>query len=341
MLCRIAKKAPHVLFVHFVAFYINPACLDAKYCKYPLFYKFFSVELIMAKVKGLGRGLDALLSVAKVNLDDKAQTREYREIEQLVELPLHKIQAGKYQPRQIFNQEELEELAASIRHNGLIQPVIVRLVAKDQYELIAGERRARASKLAGLKAIPAIIRDFSDEEALAVSLIENIQRKDLNIVEEAQGYKRLIDEFGLTHEALASVTGKSRSNISNTLRLLNLMPEVLAMLMGQRLDMGHARALLPLTPDLQLIIAEETILKKYTTAEVENKVARILHEQKFGSAAIRNKPGKDPDITSLEATLADKLGMMVVINHRRDGNGKISINYSSIDELENFLGLLR
>lgn len=295
----------------------------------------------MAKVKGLGRGLDALLSAAKADIDIKQKDTSDVVTNQsgLTELRIDKIQPGKYQPRQVFDQEDLEELAVSIRHNGLIQPVIVRLVAKDRYELIAGERRWRASQIAGLEVIPAIIRDFSDEEALAVSLIENIQRKDLNIVEEAQGYKRLIDEFGLTHEALASVTGKSRSNISNTLRLLNLSPEVLDYLMQRKLDMGHARALLPLSMEKQLELANEIILKKYTTAEVENKVSRILHEQKFGTEIIRDKTKKDPDIARLEETIADKLGMMVNIKHNRGGHGKITINYASVDELEGFLEL--
>jgi len=295
----------------------------------------------MAKVKGLGRGLDALLSVTKINTDNKPVNDKYEpnENNQLVELAIDKIQPGKYQPRQIFDENELHELATSIKHNGLIQPVIVRLIAKGKYELIAGERRWRASQIAGLDKIPVVIREFTDEEALAVSLIENIQRKDLNIVEEAQGYKRLIDEFGLTHEALASVTGKSRSNISNTLRLLNLTQEVLDLLMQSKLDMGHARALLPLSYERQVELAHEIILKKYTTAEVENKVSRILHEQKFGGETDR-KVNKDPDISRLEETIADKLGMMVTIKHNRSGNGKITINYASVDELENFLGFL-
>ncbi len=306
-----------------------------------MFYLWWLQE--MAKFKGLGKGLDALLSAAKVDLDSNSVAADSSLTDskhKLQSLKISKIQPGKYQPRRIFDEEELQELANSIAQNGVIQPVVVRSIGKDKYELIAGERRWRASQLAGLTEIPAVIREFSDEEALAVSLIENIQRKDLNIVEEAQGYRRLIDEFGLTHEALAQVTGKSRSNISNTLRLLNLSQPVLDMLLERKLDMGHARALLPLSVEKQLALAEETVAKKLTTAEVENKVARILHEQKYGEV-IERKERKDPDIQRLEETIADKIGMMVAIKHNRTGNGKITINYTTVDELESLLELLR
>lgn len=306
-----------------------------------MFYLWWLEE--MAKFKGLGKGLDALLSASNISLgtenisvaENIAQNND-----QLQQLSIGQIQPGKYQPRRIFNQEELDELANSIRHNGVIQPVVVRKISVDKYELIAGERRWRASKLAGLNEIPAVIREFSDQEALAVSLIENIQRQDLNIVEEAQGYRRLIDEFALTHEALAQVTGKSRSNVSNTLRLLNLTDFVLDLLLERKLDMGHARALLPLTEDKQIALAEETVAHKLTTAEVENKVARILHEQKYGQEPEQKKKRKDPDVERLEESLADRLGMMVGIKHNRSGSGKITISYSSIDELDNFMEIL-
>lgn len=298
----------------------------------------------MAKLTGLGKGLDALLSASKINLDvnspEKNSSDRAELLNQLSDISLTKIQPGKYQPRKVFDDVELQELADSIRHNGVIQPVVLRKIAPERYELIAGERRFRASQIAGLESIPAIIREFSDEEALAVSLIENIQRKDLNIVEEAQGYRRLIDEFGLTHEALAQVTGKSRSNISNTLRLLNLTTQVLDMLLERKLDMGHARALLPLSEENQLLLAEEIIAKKLTTAEVENKVAKILHELKYGVDNIK-VVRKDPDISRLEESIADKIGMVVGIKHNRGGHGKITINYSSVDELEGFLERLR
>lgn len=296
----------------------------------------------MAKKTGLGRGLDALLAISSGNNEDKDNnTLPVIPNEILREISLSKLQPGKYQPRRIFDELELQELADSIRHNGVIQPVVVREIGKDRYELIAGERRFRASQLAELEVIPAIVRQFSDEEALAVSLIENIQRQDLNIVEEAEGYRRLIDEFGLTHEALAQVTGKSRSNISNTLRLLNLSSQVLDLLLERRLDMGHARALLPLSEEKQIELAEEIVSKKLTTAEVENQVARILHELRYGAAIVKVKNNKpDPDIVSLEQALADRLGMMVTVKHNRSGSGKVTINYNSVDELDGFLELL-
>lgn len=303
-----------------------------------MFYFWWLLE--MAKLKGLGKGLDALLSASKVEnvFSNKVDSSMAASSENaVIQLSVNKLQPGKYQPRRMFDENDLQELATSIKHNGIIQPIVVRSIGQDKYEIIAGERRYRASKLAGLTEVSVIIREFSDEEALAVSLIENIQRKDLNIVEEAQGYRRLIDEFGLTHEALAQVTGKSRSNISNTLRLLNLAAYVLDLLMERKLDMGHARALLPLSEEKQVLLADEVVAQKLTTAEVENKVARIIHEQQYGPEEKLLKVKKDPDIARFEETVADKIGMMVAIKHNRSGHGKITISYSSIDELEGLL----
>lgn len=296
----------------------------------------------MAKKTGLGRGLEVLLASSAEALSTTGNDNNIGNTnDKLQELPLSSLQAGKYQPRRIFDETELQELADSIRHNGIIQPLVVRKVAPQRYEIIAGERRFRASQIAGIEKIPVVIREFSDEEALAISLIENIQRQDLNIVEEAEGYRRLIDEFGLTHEALAQVTGKSRSNISNTLRLLNLSSQVLEMLLERRLDMGHARALLPLSEEKQIELAEVIVAKKLTTAEVENQVARILHELRYGANPEKAKKSQpDPDIISLEQALADRLGMMVAVKHNRSGSGKITINYNSVDELDGFLELL-
>lgn len=290
----------------------------------------------MAKLKGLGKGLDALLSVSQINNAVNNVELGSKNLE-VVQIGLDYLQAGKYQPRRVFDEAELNELADSIKSNGVIQPIIVRTIAKDKYEIIAGERRYRASQLAGLEQIPVIIRDFTDEEALAVSLIENIQRKDLNIVEEAMGYRRLIDEFSLTHEALAKVTGKSRSNISNTLRLLNLNQYVLDLLMDKKIDMGHARALLPLSDEQQIDLSNDILAKKLTTAEVENRVSHILHEQQFGSITTRSKERKDPDISRFEEAVAEKIGMMVAIKHNRSGHGKMTISYSSVEELEGLL----
>ncbi len=308
-----------------------------------MFYLWWLEE--MSKFKGgLGKGLDALLSASSVGINKKNSVdivnSNEQNINQLYTLAIDNIQPGKYQPRRIFKQEELDELSNSIKQNGVIQPIVVRKLSTGNYELIAGERRWRASKQAGLNDIPAVVREFSDKEALAISLIENIQRQDLNIVEEAQGYRRLIDEFSLTHDELAKVTGKSRSNISNTLRLLNLDEFVLNLLFECKLDMGHARALLPLTNEKQIALAEEVIAKKLTTAEVENKVSRIIHEQNYGAEPELVKKRKDPDVEKLEESLSDKLGMMVGIKHNRAGNGKITINYSSLDEFDRFMEIL-
>lgn len=294
----------------------------------------------MAKLKGLGKGLDALLSASKFNVSDgnsEVSNSDSVLSNSLQEINLELIKPGKYQPRRVFDKIELQELSDSIKENGVIQPIIIRMVGNNRYELIAGERRWRASKLAGLTSIPAVIREFSDEEALVIALIENIQRKDLNIVEEAEGYRKLIDEFGLTHEALAKVTGKSRSNVSNTLRLLNLNTKVLELLLQGELDMGHARALLPLAENSQLATAYEVIAKKLTTAQTESKVSAIMHENNKSDQKSSYRDSVDPDINHLEESLADKIGMMVAIKHNRAGNGKIVINYASVDELEGFL----
>lgn len=301
-----------------------------------MFYVWWFEEMV--KYKGLGKGLDALLSASKISLQDDKNSKQNVG---LTTLSIDVLQAGKYQPRRIFEEDNLQELADSIKANGIIQPIIVRAINSTNYEIIAGERRFRAAKMAGLLDVPVVVRDFNDEEALAVSLIENIQRKDLNIVEEALGYRRLIDEFGLTHEALAQVTGKSRSNVSNTLRLLNLCSYVLDLLMERKIDMGHARAMLPLSEDKQILLANEVMLKKYTTAEVENKVAKILHEQQFGAEVKLNKANKDQDIASFESLIAEKIGMMVAIKHNRSGHGKITVDYSNVDELEAFIARIK
>lgn len=294
----------------------------------------------MAKLKGLGKGLDALLSGS--NGLNSSTTEDSAWVESLMQdIALDKIKAGKYQPRKVFDNLELEELAQSIKANGVLQPVVLRKVG-NSYELIAGERRWRASKIAGLTVIPAIIRKFSDQEALAIALIENIQRKDLNIIEEAKGYKRLCDEFKTTHDELARVTSRSRSHITNILRLLNLHEDIQDMLLNNEMDMGHARALLPLPDYLQLDLAKEIIDEDLTTSEVERRVAQLLHAEKNIVNTSGDSMAKpvDPDIQRLETKLADKLGMMVQIKHGRRGNGKITLSYSSLDELDNLLNIL-
>ena len=298
---------------------------------------------MMAKQRGLGRGLDALLTASGTHVTDARESKKSKahkesatilaEANQMHDLAIDKIKIGKYQPRQIFDEDELADLALSIKHNGVIQPIIVRK-HKDGFELIAGERRLRASKLAGITKIPAIVRDFSNQEALEIALIENIQRKDLNVVEEANGYKRLIHEFKLTHEELAKVTGRSRSHITNSMRLLNLSPDVLALLLAEHISMGHARALLPLEAEMQLTLAKDIINGKLTTSEVERRVAKILH----GNVLRRqNKGNLDPKIVEIEKKIAKKFGMDVRIKPGADGQGKIIINYDSLDKLKQFI----
>lgn len=298
----------------------------------------------MAKLKGLGRGLDALLAASKVAKLPTANTQ----LNQILEIKLDKIRPGEFQPRVVFDEAQLQSLADSIAHNGVIQPIIVRSV-KDSagaahYEIIAGERRFRASALAGVKQIPAIVRNFNDEEALAVSLIENIQRKDLNVIEEAMGYKRLIDEFKLTHAELSKVTGNSRSHVTNILRLLRLHAQVQQMLIHSQLTMGHARALLSLSPESQLTLATLAVNKALTTAEVERRVANITLKQKPASSSSATNVNKsrslDLDINKLERKIAAKLGLGVSIKYKQNGCGKIVLSYSTRDELNNLLKLL-
>lgn len=284
----------------------------------------------MAKLRGLGKGLDALLLASNlINQEDKGNNFAIHEIE------LNKIKPNRSQPRKIFNKLELQELADSILHNGIIQPIVVRKLTS-HYELIAGERRWRASEIAGLKKIPVIIREFTDKEAFAIALIENIQRKNLSIIEEAHGYRRLIEEFTLTHDQLAKITSRSRSHITNILRLLNLDNAVQSMLLRQEIDMGHARALLPLPNSQQLILGRQIVAQNLTTLQVEREVAKILREDKPNDTPIKVIK-RAPEIVKLESQIADKLGTKVIIKHSKDGSGKITINYDSLDKLQHLL----
>lgn len=288
------------------------------------------------KQKGLGRGLEALLSVSNVlptkNSQESAVIQEEHH-ESLTELSIDKINIGKYQPRKIFDKKDLEDLAESIKHNGIIQPLVVRRV-KGEYELIAGERRLRASKIVGLKKVPVVVRKFSDKEALAIALVENIQRKDLNVIEEAESYRRLVTEFKLTHEELSRATGKSRSHVTNILRLLNLDQEIIVLLLEGQMDMGHARALLPLPANLQLTIATEIIKHNLTTIEVERRVANLLSGAKTEATIINSI---HPEISKLEIKFAKKIGMKVSIKQSAKGNGKIIISYDSAEKLNKLL----
>ena len=282
----------------------------------------------MIKMKGLGRGLDALL----------AGTDEKRADEQR-SLPIERLKPGKYQPRTRMDQESLDELAASIKAQGVMQPILIRAVDKtpgaERYEIVAGERRWRASQQAGLAEVPVLVRDIPDEQALAMALIENIQRENLNQLEEAQGLQRLIDEFGLTHQQAADAVGRSRPAASNLLRLLQLSPMVQELLMSGKLDMGHARALLPLTGAQQVAAAQRIVQKGLSVREAERLVQQITRPAR--------KPAEQPvdrDLLRLQEELADGLGANVQIKTNKKGAGKVTIEFGSLEQLDGLLSRL-
>jgi len=278
-----------------------------------------------SKQKGLGRGLDALLAA---NNTPETQRQEV--------LAVGALQPGKYQPRTRMDPGSLEELAASIKAQGLIQPISVRPVDGGRYEIIAGERRWRAAQIAGLLEVPVLIRDIPDDAALAMSLIENIQREDLNPLEEAAGLQRLIDEFKMTHQEAADAVGRSRSAASNLLRLLQLAKPAQDMLMAGDIEMGHARALLPLSKGEQGRIAALVADKGYSVRETERMVARELNPPaKKGSD---RKP--DRDLLRLEEELSDRLGATVKISANRKGGGSLTIRFGSLDQLDGLLARL-
>ncbi len=279
----------------------------------------------MVKLKGLGRGLDSLLA------GDGPSDGDLLKI-----LRVGQLQPGKYQPRTQMDQESLASLAESIKAQGIMQPILVRPLAngpEDRYEIIAGERRWRASQLAGLQEVPVLVRDIPDESALSMALIENIQRENLNPLEEAQGIKRLIDEFEMTHQLASQAVGRSRTAVTNLLRLLNLLPPVQAMLMQGEIDMGHARALLALDDARQVMAAEQVVARQLSVREAERLVKRLSVDEK--------KPAKqvavDRDILRLQENLAEKLGAAVQIQTGRGGSGTLKIRYVSLDQLDDII----
>jgi ParB family chromosome partitioning protein len=286
----------------------------------------------MARKKpGLGRGLDVLLSGA-------AGARNDRSEEDLRQLPVEEIRRGRYQPRGEIKPEALQELADSIRAQGLVQPVVVRPV-EGGFELIAGERRWRAAQLAGMHRIPAVIREIPDQAAAAMSLIENIQREDLNPLEEAQALQRLIAEFGLTHQQTADSVGRSRTAVTNLLRLLELSEEVKTLLADGALEMGHARALLALNGARQAQAARHVAQRGLSVRETE----RYVQALQSGIQAAKRKPSqqRDPDIARLEGDLAERLGARVAIQHGGTGKGKLVIQYNSLDELDGIIAHIK
>lgn len=277
----------------------------------------------MAKLKGLGKGLDALLS----NSRDSSNRLE----ESLQNLSITLLQPGKYQPRTSMDQASLTELAESIKAQGVMQPILVRPIADGRFEIIAGERRWRAAQIAGLPEVPVLIREVPDESALAMSLIENIQREDLNPLEEALGIQRLIKEFGMTHQTAGKALGNSRSSITNLLRLLNLSAPVQNLMMQGKIDMGHGRALLSLSPAQQIEIANQIVHKQLSVRETERLVNRVEHPAKKTA----NK--QDLDILRLQEEVSEKIGAQVVIKAGKNGEGNIVIYYKSLDQLDGIL----
>ncbi|MBF6622932.1 MAG: ParB/RepB/Spo0J family partition protein [Pseudomonas stutzeri] len=287
------------------------------------------------KKRGLGRGLDALLGGANVSaMQEQSAQLDTHELQQL---PLDLVQRGKYQPRRDIDPVTLEELAQSIKAQGVMQPIVVRAIGAGRYEIIAGERRWRASQQAGLETIPALVRDVSDEAAIAMALIENIQREDLNPIEEAVALQRLQQEFQLTQQQVADAVGKSRVTISNLLRLIALPEEIKTLLSHGDLEMGHARALLGLPAERQIEGARHVVARGMTVRQTEALVRQWLNTQQ----APKSEPKSDPDIQRLEQRLAERLGSPVQIRHGEKGKGQLVIRYNSLDELQGVLAHIR
>jgi ParB family transcriptional regulator, chromosome partitioning protein len=306
-----------------------------------------------AKKRGLGRGLDALLGQAArpaadapaapapelraVPADAAAAAEPVAADNALRSLPVDIIQRGKFQPRLDMHQESLQELADSIGEQGVVQPIVVRSIGAGRYEIIAGERRWRAAQLAGLHEIPAVVREVDDRGAIAIALIENIQRENLNPIEEARALKRLVDEFEVTHEEAAHAVGRSRAAVSNLLRLLDLEETVKQMVEHRELEMGHARALLALSGGRQIEAARQVVARGLTVRATEGLVKSLQRPVADRPAAMK----KDPNIQQLESSLADRLGASVRLRPGRGGKGKLEISYNSLDELDGILEHIR
>ncbi|MBU2894704.1 ParB/RepB/Spo0J family partition protein [Colwellia sp. D2M02] len=289
----------------------------------------------------LGRGLDALLSTAPAP-SEKNSTNTENNVEEnsatpiveneLRQLAIDSLAPGKYQPRRDMSDDALEELSLSIKAQGIIQPIVVRAIADDQFEIIAGERRWRAAKLAQLAIVPCLVKDVPDESAVAIALIENIQREDLNAMEEAIALNRLLNEFDLTHQEVATAVGKSRTTVSNLLRLNNLNDEVKKFLENGDIEMGHARALLALEGEIQTTTAQTVATKELTVRETENLIKQIQNP-----TAAKEVVEKDRKTIEFEENLASKLGAKVAISHNKKGKGKLVISYANLAKLEEIL----
>lgn len=289
----------------------------------------------MVKKRGLGeKGLGALLKGSSVEpVNHGEQDRQLRD------LPVELVQRGKYQPRRDMDQQALEELAESIKQQGVMQPIVVRPIGEGRYEIIAGERRWRASQLAGLDRVPALVREVPDEAAVAMALIENIQRENLNAMEEALALQRLQEEFELTQSEVAEAVGKSRTTVTNLLRLLQLTGEVRTMLEHGDLEMGHGRAMLTLDPDTQLQVARQVEAKSLSVRQTEALVRKL--QQSDATKNTNKKPEKSRDIERLQEELSEIVGCPVSLDHSVKGKGKLTIKYSSLDELDGILDRLK
>ena len=286
-----------------------------------------------AKKRGLGRGLDALLTSNQQNSERQSSEQVSEEAKgELQKLPIEQLKPGRYQPRKDMSPEALEDLAASVKAQGIIQPIVVRPTAKDEYEIIAGERRWRAAQLAKLDMVPCLVKEVPDEAAVAIALIENIQREDLNAMEEASALQRLLDEFQMTHQDVAQAVGKSRTTVTNLLRLNNPEDGVKVLLERGDIELGHAKLLLALQGEQQADVAQQIVAKDMTVRDAEKLVRRTIDPPKQPE-----KPEPDANIEHLETKLSETLGAKVQINHGRKGKGKLVINYTSLDELDGIL----
>ena len=283
----------------------------------------------MTKEKRLGRGLSALF---ENELEENKLNEDVNSGESIQEISIDKLISGKFQPRKSFNSESIKELSDSIMEQGLMQPIIVRKADKNLFEIIAGERRWRAAQLAKLKTMPAIVRDINDRSASIIALIENMQREDLTALEEAEGIQKMINEFGMTHEAAADAVGKSRSTVTNLLRLLLLSDFVKEKLNAKEIDMGHARALLSLAPDQQNMICQKIIQENLSVRKVEDLINDNLSEKK--TKKILDQKESNEDLKNLEKELSEKLGFTVTIDNKVNNSGQIKIKYRNLDELD-------
>lgn len=291
------------------------------------------------KRQSLGKGLDALLGIAEDMTNDQAQAIDEKKLSDgvLRQIPVEFLQRGEYQPRREFNADSLQELADSILSQGLIQPIVVREIAQNKYEIIAGERRWRAAQLAGLDSIPATVREISDQATIAIALIENIQREDLNAIEESQALIRLQDEFNLTQQQVAQAVGKSRSAVTNLMRLATLQPSVQQQLERGDIELGHAKCLLALEGEKQILAARTVASEGLTVRQTEVLVKKLQSSNQSKTSI--TPPNQD--IINLQTELSEKLGAAVKIHHGARGSGKLTISYNSVDELDGILKHLK